>query len=256
MKRPLALDLFCCAGGAGKGLHDAGFDVVGVDIEPQPRYPFHFVQADALRPPFDLSEFDLIWASPPCQAHTAMRTMHNARKHVDLIPETRAMLRASGRLYIIENVMGAPLENPVTLCGTMFGLGVDGAELRRHRQFETNFFVMAPACNHGIRRDTIGVYGGHVRNRRRRPLSAHRGVADFSIDDGKAAMGIDWMTLGEMSQSIPPAYAEFLGRAARQALDDERRDLFSADNFQREQLKRSRELAAFDAVFGNPEAWK
>lgn len=196
------------------GLHRAGFDVVGVDIRPQPRYPFSFVQADALRPPFDLRSFSLIWASPPCQAHTSMRTMHNAKDHADLIPATRAMLRASGRQYIIENVVGAPLENPIMLCGTMFGLGSGDAELRRHRIFETSFHVITPQCQHGLRRDTLGVYGGHIRNRRRRAEGSHRGVEDFSIEAGHAAMGIDWLTIAELSQAIPPAYSEFLGRAA------------------------------------------
>lgn len=225
-----ALDLYCGAGGAAMGLYRAGFDVVGCDLARQPRYPFPFVQADALRPPFDLSRFDLIWASPPCQAHTSMRTMHNAKRHADLIPATRNMLRAYGALYIIENVVGAPLIDPVTLCGTMFGLGVDDAELRRHRVFETNFPVLAPECQHGLRADTLGVYGGHIRNRRRRTIGVYgegcrdsrrksdKGVADFSIEQGREAMEIDWMTIAEMSQAIPPAYSEFLGRAARRAL--------------------------------------
>lgn len=217
--RPLAIDLFCAAGGASMGLYNAGFDVIGLDMQPHPRYPFPFVQGDALRPPFDLRRASLVWASPPCQSHTAMRTMHNAKKHADIIPATRELLRAYGGLYIIENVEGAPLEDPITLCGTMFGLGVRGAELRRHRKFETNFAVKQPRCNHGINRDVIGVYGGHIRNRRRRALSKDRGVADFSIEEGKRAMGINWMTLMEMSQAIPPAYSEFLGRAALRALE-------------------------------------
>ncbi|MFA4974650.1 MAG: class I SAM-dependent methyltransferase [bacterium] len=214
------------------GLHLAGFDVIGVDIVPRPRYPFRFVQADALRPPFNLSRFDLIWASPPCQAHSAMRTMHNAREHADHIPATRKMLRASGALYIIENVVGAPLENPIMLCGTMFGLGVEDAELRRHRIFETNFPILAPECQHGLRAATLGVYGGHVRNRKRRTIGVYgegfrdirrkmdRGVEDFSIEQGRVAMGIDWMTTAEMSQAIPPAYSEYLGRWAISALQE------------------------------------
>lgn len=219
-----ALDLFCCAGGAGMGLHRAGFEVVGVDIKPQPRYPFEFYQGDALEFPTD--GFDFIWASPPCQAHTAMKTMHNAREHEDLVPATRARLQASGIPFIIENVVGAPLIDPFTLCGTMFGLGVEDADLQRHRIFEASFFVgLVPPCNHGARA-TIGVYGGHIRNRKRRTIGVYgegardsrrkfdKGVADFTVEQGREAMGIDWMTVAELSQAIPPAYSEFIGRAA------------------------------------------
>jgi DNA (cytosine-5)-methyltransferase 1 len=213
-----ALDLYCGAGGASLGLFRAGFEVVGCDLMRQPHYPFPFVQADSLRPPFDLSRFDLVWSSPPCQAHTAMRRMHNAKPHLDLIPATRDMLRASGALFVIENVEGAPLDDPFELCGTMFGLGIDGAELRRHRLFETNFYVRPLPCNHGAKPAVIGVYGGHVRNRSRRAGSRHRGVADFSPADGRAAMGIDHMTLAELSEAIPPAYSEYIALSARQAL--------------------------------------
>jgi DNA (cytosine-5)-methyltransferase 1 len=208
------------------GLHRAGFDVVGVDIVPRKRYPFTFVQADALNPPFDLRQFDFIWASPPCQAHTSMKTMHNAKDHPDLIPATRAMLKASDVPYVIENVVGAPLENYITLCGTMFGLGVEDADLLRHRNFETSFpVVLVPPCQHGARA-TIGVYGGHIRNRKRRTIGVYgegcrdsrrkmdKGVPDFTIEQGRAAMGIDWMTVAELCQAIPPAYGEFIGRAA------------------------------------------
>lgn len=220
-----ALDLFCCAGGASMGLHKAGFEVVGVDLRPQPRYPFEFHQADALT--FPLDGFDFIWASPPCQAHTAMKTMHNAKEHEDLIPETRERLRSSGIPYVIENVVGAPLSNTFLLCGTMFGLGVEDADLQRHRIFEPSFHVgLLPQCQHGARA-TIGVYGGHVRNRKRaRTIGVYgegardsrrkfdKGVPDFTVDQGREAMGIDWMTIAELSQAIPPAYAEFIGRAA------------------------------------------
>jgi DNA (cytosine-5)-methyltransferase 1 len=232
MRKPRALDLFCCAGGAGMGLHRAGFEVVGVDIRPQPRYPFEFHQADALT--FPLDGFDFIWASPPCQAHTAMKTMHNAKDHEDLIPATRERLIASGLPWAMENVMGAPLENPIMLCGTMFGLGVEDAELRRHRLFETSEpILLVPQCQHGARA-TIGIYGGHARNRKRRSFGVYgegcrdsrrksdRGVEDFSIEHGRIAMDIDWMTTAELSQAIPPAYSEFIGRAALSWIEAER----------------------------------
>jgi DNA (cytosine-5)-methyltransferase 1 len=150
-----ALDLFCCAGGATRGLQLAGFHVTGVDHEPQPRYcgdAFH--QADALT--FPIEGYDFIWASPPCQKWTALRFMPTAKEHPDLIPQTRARLAASGVPYCIENVEGAPLGNSgylILLCGTMFGLQTaDGrAELRRHRLFETSFSIpLRPACQHGL----------------------------------------------------------------------------------------------------------
>lgn len=223
--RPRLLDLFCCAGGAAMGYHQAGFDVVGVDIKPQPRYPFEFVQADclALDPAF-VARFDAIHASPPCQAHTAMKTMHNARPHLDLVPETRAMLVSSGLPWAIENVVGAPLIAPITLCGTMFGLGVEDADLLRHRLFEMSHPpLLVPPCQHG-KRATIGVYGGHVRNRKRaRTIGVYgegardsrrkfdKGVPDFNVEQAREAMGIDWMTLAELCQAIPPAYTRFIG---------------------------------------------
>src|ERR1044072_2917632 len=108
--KPRVLDLFCCAGGAAMGYHQAGFDVVGVDIKAQPRYPFEFIQADCLGlDPAFVASFDAIHATPPCQKHTAMKTMHNAREHPDLVPQTRAMLVASGLPWAMENVVGAPL---------------------------------------------------------------------------------------------------------------------------------------------------
>jgi len=217
--RPLALDLFCCAGGASMGLHRAGFDVIGVDIKRQPYYPFRFVQGDALRPPFDISQFDFIWASPPCQAHTTLKTMHNAKEHADLIPQTRAMLEASGVLYVIENVPGAPLRSPIMLCGTMFGLGIPEAELRRHRNFETGpsyWSIPHAPCRH--RKRTIGVYGGG------HGVSLHRhakGQPCFTADQERAAMGMDWVSVDALSQAIPPAYAECIGRAAMKIIRPE-----------------------------------
>lgn len=196
------------------GLHQAGFEVVGVDIEPQPRYPFKFIQVDALE--FPLEGFDFIWASPPCQKFTALKTVWNAKNdHPDLVGPIRERLKASGTPYVIENVPGAPLLNPVRLCGSMFGLGVevyDGwRQLRRHRLFETNFPCRVPECRH--KGATIGIYGDHARDRRRKPGVRERGV-DFPDCDklllGRKALGIDWMRWKELSQAIPPAYSRYL----------------------------------------------
>lgn len=210
------------------GYHQAGFDVIGVDNKPQPQFPFVFIQADvpALITAVWLSLMgaDAVHASPPCQAHTSLKTMHNAKVHLDLIPPTRAILEAWGGPWIMENVVGAPLIDPIRLCGTMFGLGVQDADLQRHRIFEASFPISAPGpCQHG-RRATIGVYGGHVRNRKRaRTLSVNsdgardsrrkfdKGVPDFSVFEGREAMGIDWMTTAALSQAIPPAYTRHLG---------------------------------------------
>lgn len=219
-----ALDLFCCAGGASMGLHRAGFEVVGVDIKPQPRYPFTFHQADALT--FPLEGFDFIWASPPCQAHSSIsRVSGRQEHHVDRIEETRARLTSTCALWVMENVVGAPLEAPFMLCGTMFGLRTTcGAELRRHRLFEANWHIgLQPHCQHG--ESVVGVYGGHAHDRRRKTITVtgstpqqnvvrNRSRLTFPIGEAKHAMGIDWMTMAELSQAIPPAYSEYIGRAA------------------------------------------
>ena len=209
------LDLFCCAGGAGMGYHRAGFDVVGVDIKPQPRYPFEFHQADALEyMAAHGHEFDAIHASPPCQAFTDLNQMWNAKEHADLLTPTREALQALGKPYVIENVEGAPMVNYITLCGTAMGLGTDAAELRRHRRFEiVPHLLMVPPCAHGLKDRVIGVYGGHGRDRRRTV-----NTQDFSTADRRIAMGIDWMTGAELSQAIPPAYTEYIGRHLLQAL--------------------------------------
>jgi DNA (cytosine-5)-methyltransferase 1 len=229
VRKPRLLDLFCGAGGAAMGYYLAGFDVVGVDIKPQPRYPFEFHQADALT--FPLDGFDVIHASPPCQAHTAMRTMWNAKQHDDLVHATRDHIISAGVPYIIENVIGAPLRDAVMLCGTMFNLGCEDAELRRHRQFECSFPFLTPRCRHGQRGASIGVYGGHLRNRKRvRTIGVYgegvrdsvrkhdRGVSDFNVIQGREAMQVDWMTLAELCQAIPPAYTRFIGEQALRIL--------------------------------------
>ena len=212
-----ALDLFCKAGGASMGLHQAGFDVTGVDIEPQPRYPFRFVQGDAFHYLAGaLRGFDLIWASPPCQAFTCLNQMWNAKEHADLLTPMRQRLIHAECLYVIENVPGAPLlPGSTKLCGTMFGLkSSSGAELRRHRYFESNFPMLAPPCRHSKGR-VIGVYGGHGRDSRRKS-----NTQDFSTAERREAMDIDWMSGAELSQAIPPAYAKFIGEAAIKYIRD------------------------------------
>lgn len=196
------------------GLYRAGFDVIGVDILPQPHYPFEFHQADALT--FPLTGFDLIWASPPCQGYTAMRHAPGAVGAPLLIDKVRARMPTNAP-WCIENVEEAAwaMRSPVTLCGSMFGLNAQGCRLQRHRLFETNFAVTQPACHHD-RRPVIGVYGGHAR--KRAASAGGRGTRDVWDGGHKAAaaeaLGIDWMTLGEMSEAIPPAFSEYIGRAA------------------------------------------
>ena len=209
MGKPRALDLFCGAGGVSKGLADAGFEVWGVDNRPQPRYihPGRFVQGDALNPPFDLRDFDFIWASPPCQAYTSMQNINTRapdRNHPKLVEPMREMLAASGVGYAIENVPGAPLIDPVMLCGSMFGLTV-----RRHRLFECGFFMLQPNCRHAEMPRPIAVYGDHPQGSGDKTVRINRAR---SLTEGQGAMGIDWMDWRPLTQAIPPAYAEYIGR--------------------------------------------
>lgn len=227
MRRFRALDLFCCAGGASMGLHRAGFEVVGVDIKPRANYPFEVIKHDALAlPETYLSAFDFIWASPPCQGYTAMRHAPGTVGAERLIGATRDRLqRISTALWVIENVEDADpyMRSPITLCGSMFGLGAQGCRLQRHRLFEASFPLAAPECSHD-HRPVIGVYGGHARKRSAK--AGGRGTKDVWIGGHRAAaaeaLGIDWMTLSEMSEAIPPAYAEYIGRAAIAHLTSER----------------------------------
>jgi DNA (cytosine-5)-methyltransferase 1 len=210
MTRPRLLDLFYGAGGAAMGYHRAGFEVVGVDNRPQPRYPFEFIQADAMEMMTEsgfLVRFDAIHASPPCQAYSAMRTTWNARKdHPDLLPATQDRLAASGLPCVIENVPGAPMPPLMLMCGSAFRLGIPGYQLRRHRWFQPfGFWVMSLACQHSG--PVIGIYGDHGRDRRRKEGHGRY----FTLDERKQAMGIDWMARDELDQAIPPAYTRFIG---------------------------------------------
>lgn len=212
-----ALDLFCGAGGAAKGYHDgftaAGFDVeiVGVDIKPQPNYPYTFVQFDAMDFPLDDWYFDFIHASPPCQTWTAYRRRPNhVGEYPELVSLTRARLAAAGVQYVIENVPGAPLHGAVQLCGSSFGLDV-----RRHRLFETSCPVMVPPCDHGRQLPRFPA----ATNRTNLRKTVEVGVWRIPLSVQRAAMGIDWMTLEELSEAIPPAYTAYLAEQLAPTLE-------------------------------------
>lgn len=195
MSKPRLLDLYCKAGGASTGLAKVGFDVYGCDIERQPNYPFPLFQQDALSIPLD--GFEAYWASPPCQGYSwAARRW--GKDWTDLIAVTRERLEATGKPFIMENVIGAPLLNWVVLCGESFGLKVI-----RHRLFEANFLLLVPPH---LR------HRGKVKDGFYVTVAGHGGEGSGSFQKWQEAIGIDWMTKEEMAQAVPPAYAEFLGR--------------------------------------------
>ena len=216
---PVLLDLFCCAGGAGKGYHDAGFQVIGVDIDPQPRYPYEFFQCDAIEFAREFgSLFDVVHASPPCQTFSRTKTLHD-NEHPDLVEDTRLALQASGRPYVIENVVGAPLLDPIKLSGQHFNMtteDVDGVPLKlvRHRLFESNIDLAAPDEFHANRDiQTASIYGaGGGWTPKHRDNPDRRGGYIPHTDVVKRLLGIDWMNKHELSQSIPPTFTEFIGR--------------------------------------------
>jgi DNA (cytosine-5)-methyltransferase 1 len=209
--RPRLLDLFCGAGGAAVGYHRAGFDVVGVDIAPQPHYPFEFHQADALTWPLD--GFDAIHASPPCQAYSAATRDYS--NHADLYDLTRRRLHGAGLPFAIENVIGAPYDHGVFLCGSMFGLAVDGEWVQRHRNFETSWFAFQPQCQHPTDRRALLVTG-HAFIKEARDCGRHSRQGPFEL--AERLMGIDWMSRHELTQAIPPAYTEWIGAQLLRAL--------------------------------------
>lgn len=199
--RPRLLDLFCGSGGAAMGYHRAGFDVVGVDHKRMRRYPFEFVQADAMA--YTLDGFDAIHASPPCQAHSVTKNFTTVTHDTGwMLAATRARLIESGVPWIIENVPGAPMRADYKLCGCMFGL----RRLKRERWFETSWhgFDMRPACHHP--EPVITVAGHDV------PSHQRKFGRTVSLAERREAMGIDWMGRDELGQAIPPAYTEYLGR--------------------------------------------
>jgi DNA (cytosine-5)-methyltransferase 1 len=210
--RPRLLDLFCGCGGCSVGYARAGFDVVGVDLVRQHDYPFQFILGDALTVPLD--GFDAIAASPPCKARTVARATAVARfptlfdPHVDLVGEVRDRLVVSGLPYVIENVpgKGEPLRDPITLCGSMFGLPV-----RRHRLFESNVPMTPPPCDHAGQGPVVGVYGSGGADANRKQRGGGGGIK-VSGAEAATALGIDWTTDQRvLSQAIPPAYTEWIG---------------------------------------------
>lgn len=203
-----ALDLFCGAGGASTGLADAGFDVTGVDINPQPSYPFKFIQKDATKLSLKfLKRFDFIWASPPCQLFTQAKHLMKAQGHktsaLNLIPQTRILLTKSKKLFVMENVPGAPLSKDLMLCGSSFGLGV-----RRHRIFECNFYIYQPLCQHKKQGRPWGVY--YIPN----DNIPCGGRTARNVEHGREVMGINYMSWNELKESIPPKYGEHIGKFA------------------------------------------
>ena len=201
------LDLFCGAGGASRGYALAGFEITGIDLKHGKRYPFNYIKGDVLGYLKDLDflrSFDVIHASPPCQTHSITQHLRKAQgkttSKLDLIPETRAALIASGKPYIIENVVGSPLINPVLLCGSAFGLKV-----RRHRLFESNLDLTGTNCKHKEQGRPIGVYGSM------RDEIPKGGKTADSIGQALDAMGITNMIWSELVEAIPPTYTEFLG---------------------------------------------
>lgn len=227
MSRPKLLDLFSCAGGAAEGYRRAGFDVYGVDKEPQPRYPFPHYVGDAIEAmrtmnrgdviPFThrdgrvehlgLLDFTAIHSSPPCQLFTAYRRRGNGvgDSYLNLIPETREVLEEAGLPYLIENVelARAELIDPARYCGSSFALDV-----RRHRLFESNVSLAAPPCNHSWQTPRFTPASNRTNLRR----TVEVGVWRIPLAVQREAMGIDWMELRELSEAIPPAYTEHIGR--------------------------------------------
>ena len=202
------LDLFCGAGGASMGYARAGFEVTGIDLKHGKRYPFEYHRGDVMDlKPADLMGYDLIHASPPCQTYSITKNLRIAQgkstDKLDLIEPTRKLLRQSGKPFIIENVPGAPLINPVQLCGSSFNLKV-----RRHRLFESNIPLRGSQCDHKAQGRPIGVYGSL------NDEIPNGGKTATTLAEGRSAMGIDWMLWGELVESIPPAFTEYLGRQA------------------------------------------
>lgn len=218
------IDLFCGAGGCSSGYHKAGIhSITGVDIKPQPRYPFHFIQGDALEYLRQHGhEYDVIHASPPCQ-HYSVATKSRpgqSEKHPDLVGPTRDLLIGTGKPWVIENVVGAPLIKPMMLCGSHFDLLV-----QRHRLFESNVPLRSPGrCRH---EKFVGNYRCGRSNQSKRAGERSKVVHVYGeggsrgdCDLWRKAMGIEWMSMKELAQAIPPAYTEWIGKQIVEHLHD------------------------------------
>lgn len=204
------LDLFCGAGGAAMGYHRAGFDVVGVDINPQPHYPFEFHQADALD--FPLDGFNVIHSSPPCQGYSHLTPKEYKGNHEKLINRLRVLLKRTGKAYIIENVAGAKheLENPLMLCGSMFGL-----RCQRHRYFETSFALdVNMECDHSEIPLLVT-----TASKASRELRQKLGIKPKTVKNAPLAYGIDWMDFKGLKECIPPAYTQYIGEQYNKSIN-------------------------------------
>ena len=204
------LDLYCGVGGASMGYSRAGFDVTGVDLKHGKRYPFNYIRANVLEILADiefLNGFDIIHASPPCQTHSITKNLRIAQgkstSKIDLIPETRAGLIKSAKPFIIENVMGSPLIDPIMLCGSAFGLKV-----RRHRIFESNIKLNGSLCDHKKQGRPVGVYGSL------NDEIPNGGKTAKTITEAREVMGIEWGIWTELVEAIPPIFTQYLGRQA------------------------------------------
>jgi DNA (cytosine-5)-methyltransferase 1 len=202
----------------------AGFEVHGVDLKHGKRYPYMYTRADVLevlRNENFIDQFDVIHASPPCQTHSITKHLRNAQgkstSKLDLIPQTREALIASGKPYIIENVVGSPLINPVQLCGSSFGLRV-----RRHRLFESNMPIKGSLCDHKMQGRPVGVYGamGDQPQGRNKVTGTYvyGGQVAKTVKEAQNAMGIDWAIWSELVEAIPPAYTQYLGTQIKEYL--------------------------------------
>jgi len=204
--KPICLDLYCGAGGASVGYSRAGFYVIGIDKNPQPNFPFEFYLANALD--IDIPDWvDFIHASPECQHFTVSRNIGtiDMSKYSDDIELIRSKLQATGKPYVIENVPGSPLINPITLHGGMFGL-----KIIRKRLFESNLFFLVPPQRIDERfTNSYCGYSSFANGAKKISVVGH----NFNFRDAQLAMGISWMKKRkEIALAIPPAYTEFLGR--------------------------------------------